>query len=100
LDPGSWIPDLGSRILDPGSWIPDLGSRILDPGSQTHIFESEVTIFWGKKFYNSLKIGPNIFLQHFKNKIIYSSVKFVAIKKLRTFCKKLEHFGRYRGKVT
>ncbi len=34
-DPGSWIPDLGSRILDPGSWIPDLGSRILDPGSWT-----------------------------------------------------------------
>jgi hypothetical protein len=24
----------------------------------------------GKKFYNSLKIGPNFFLQHFKNKIV------------------------------
>jgi hypothetical protein len=35
----------------------------------------------GKKFYNSLKIGPNYFLQHFKNKIIYNIVKFVATKK-------------------
>jgi hypothetical protein len=35
----------------------------------------------GKKFYNSLKIGPNFFLQHFKNKIIYNFVKLVATKK-------------------
>jgi hypothetical protein len=35
-----------------------------------------------KKFHNSLKIGPNIFLQHFKNKIIYNFVKFVAPKKV------------------
>jgi hypothetical protein len=28
-----------------------------------------------------LKIGPNFFLQHFKNKIIYNFVKFVATKK-------------------
>jgi len=35
----------------------------------------------GKKFYNSLKIGPNFFLQHFKNKIIFNFVKFVATKK-------------------
>jgi hypothetical protein len=28
-----------------------------------------------------LKIGPNFFLQHFKNKIIYIFVKFVATKK-------------------
>jgi hypothetical protein len=34
-----------------------------------------------KKFYNSLKIGPNFFLQHFKNKIIYNFVKFAATKK-------------------
>jgi hypothetical protein len=40
-----------------------------------------VTNFLGKKFYNSVKIGPNFFLQHFKNKIIYNFVKFVAIKK-------------------
>jgi hypothetical protein len=47
-------PDLGSgAFLTPGSGIrnrffPDLGSRISDPGSQTHIFESLVTIFWVK----------------------------------------------------
>jgi hypothetical protein len=37
--------------------------------------------FLGKKFYNSMKTGPNFFLQHFKNKIIYNFVKFVATKK-------------------
>jgi len=35
----------------------------------------------GKKFYNSLKTGPNIFLQHFKNKIIFNFVKLMATKK-------------------
>jgi hypothetical protein len=35
----------------------------------------------GKKFYNSLKTGPNFFLQHLKNKIILIFVKFVATKK-------------------
>jgi hypothetical protein len=35
----------------------------------------------GKKFYNSLKFGPYFFLQHFKNKIIFNVVKFVATKK-------------------
>ncbi len=40
-----------------------------DPGSLTHVFESLVTI---------LKIGPNFFLQHFKSKIIFNFVKFVA----------------------
>jgi hypothetical protein len=34
--------------------------------------------FLGKKFYNSSKIGPNFFLQHFKIKIIFNFVKFVA----------------------
>jgi hypothetical protein len=38
----------------------------------------------GKKLYNSLKTGPNIFLQHFKNKIIFNFVKFVATKKSMT----------------
>jgi hypothetical protein len=52
-------------VADPGSGIgffliPDLGSQI-------HIFERLVTNF-GEKVYNSLKIGPNFFLQHFKNK--------------------------------
>ncbi len=32
--------------------------------------------------YNSLKIGPNFFLQHFKIKIVYNFVKFVATKKV------------------
>jgi hypothetical protein len=32
----------------------------------------------GKKFYDSLKIGPNFFLHHFKTKIICNFVKFVA----------------------
>jgi hypothetical protein len=66
-DPGSGIRDW--VLFDP--WIPD-------PGSQDHIFKSFLTIFFGKKFYNSLKIGPNFFLQHFKAKIIYNFVKFVA----------------------
>jgi hypothetical protein len=36
----------------------------------------------GKKFFNSLKTGPNFFfLQHSKNKIIFDFVKFVASKK-------------------
>jgi hypothetical protein len=37
----------------------------------------------GKKFYNSLKIGPNFILHQFKNKIIYHFVIFLAIKKGR-----------------
>ena len=73
------IRDLGSgAFLTPGSGIRD--RFFPDPGSQTHIFKSLVTICLGKKFYNSLKIGPNFFLQHFKNKIfqfceIYGSTK-------------------------
>jgi hypothetical protein len=34
--------------------------------------------FLGKKFYNSLKICPSFFLQHFKTIIIFKFVKFVA----------------------
>jgi hypothetical protein len=34
----------------------------------------------GKNFNNSWKIGPNFFLQHIKNKIIFSFVEFVATK--------------------
>ncbi len=56
--------------LDPGSGIgfyriQDLGSRIPNP----YFWELRDN-FLGKKFYNSLKIGPNFFLQHFKNKIV------------------------------
>ncbi len=47
-------------------------------GSGSHIFESLLTIFLAKKFYNSLKIGPNFFLQHLKTKIICNFVIFVA----------------------
>jgi hypothetical protein len=35
----------------------------------------------GKNFNNSLKIGPNVFLSHFKNNIIFNLVKFVTTKK-------------------
>jgi hypothetical protein len=79
-DPGSGIGFSGSRIPDLGSRIPDLGSRIPDPGSRIPIpyFLVLFDNFFGKKFYNSLKIGPNFFLQHFKAKIIYNFVKFVA----------------------
>jgi hypothetical protein len=62
-------PDPGSRIgafLTPGSGIRDpewffSGSRILDLGSriQRPYFEELFDNFFGKKFYNSLKICPN-----------------------------------------
>ncbi len=63
--------------LDPGSGIgffriPDR-SRIPNPD-----FWELSDNFLGKKFYNSLIIGPNFFLQHFKTKTMYSFVKFVA----------------------
>jgi hypothetical protein len=35
----------------------------------------------GKKFCNFLKTDRNFFLQHFKKKIIFNFVKFVATKK-------------------
>ncbi len=79
---------------NPGSGIgffrlPDIGSRIPNP-----YFWELSDNFLGKKFYNSLKIGPNFFLQHFKTKIICNFVKFVATLKVMTtnffsffFCK-------------
>ncbi len=81
-DPGSsafLTPGPGSGIRN--RFFPDPGFCISDPGSQTYIFESFSDKFLGKKFYNSLKTGPNFFLQHFKNKIIYNFVTFVATKK-------------------
>ncbi len=83
-DPGSgafltWIRDpVPFWPLDPGSGIgffriPDLGSRIPNP-----YFWELCDNFLGKKFYNSLKIGPNVFLQHFKTKIIFNFVKFAV----------------------
>ncbi len=74
-------PDPGSgAFLTPESGIPkrffpDPGSRIPNP-----YFWELIDNFLGKKFYNSLKIGPNYFLRHFKNKIIFNFVKFVATK--------------------
>jgi hypothetical protein len=59
LTPGSGIRNeffSGSRISDPGSRIPDLGSRIPRP-----YFEELFDNFFGKKFFNSLKIGPRFF---------------------------------------
>ncbi len=54
-------PDPGSgAFLTPRSGIRDgffSGSRIPRP-----YFEELFDIFFGKKFYNSLKIGPNFFL--------------------------------------
>ncbi len=72
-------PDPGSGIgcfLDPGSRISDPGSRIPTP-----YFLEFSDKFLGKKFYNSLKTGPNFFLQHLKKKIILNFVKFVDTKK-------------------
>ena len=51
--------------LDPGSGIGVSGSRIPNP-----YFLEISDNFLGKKFNNPLKICPNFFLQHFKNKII------------------------------
>jgi hypothetical protein len=58
-------------FFDPGI----RNSFTLDPGSQTHIFESLVTVFLIKSSI-ILKIGPEFFLQHFKDKIIFNYVKF------------------------
>ncbi len=63
-----------SSVADPAG--PDPGSRIPNP----YFLElSDKCLV--KKSYNSLKIGPHFFLQHFKNKIIFNFVKFVATKK-------------------
>ena len=69
-----------SAFLTPGSRIrnrffPDPRSWILD--SNPIFFENLLTILV-KKFYNSLKIGPNFFLQQFKTEIICKFGKFVA----------------------
>ena len=81
-----------SSVADPdpgyGAFLtPRPGSGIgffPDPGSQTHIFESLLTHFWVKKSIILSKTGPNIFLQHFKNKIIYNFGKFGTTKKGKT----------------
>ncbi len=71
-------------FLTPGSGIrnrffPDPVSRIPNP-----YFWELSDNFFGIKFYNSLKIGPNFFLQLFNTKIICNFVKFVATLKVMT----------------
>ncbi len=61
-------------VADPAG--PDPGSRIPNP----YFLELNDKCLV-KKSYNSLKIGPNFFLQHFKNKIIFNFVKFVKFVK-------------------
>ncbi len=79
-DPGSGAfltPGPGSEIRN--RFFPDLGSRIPNPyfcELNDKFFE-----FLGKKLCNSLKTGPNFFLQHFKNKIIFNFVKICGFKK-------------------
>ncbi len=64
-DPGS------GAFLTPGSGIrnrvfPDPGSRIPDP-KPIFLRAYSSDNFLSKKFYNSLKMGPDFFLKHFKN---------------------------------
>jgi hypothetical protein len=81
------------RILDPMPFLtPDSGVRNrFFSGAQISDPESRIpnSYFWElsdnflrKKFYNSLKIGPNFFLQHSKNKIIFNFMIFIATKKV------------------
>jgi hypothetical protein len=77
----AFLPVLRIRIRDPESSAFLTLGRIRDPGSQPQYFLELGDKFLGKKLYNSLKTGPNFFLQHLKNKIIFNFVKFVATKK-------------------
>jgi hypothetical protein len=64
-DPGSGLGFFsGSRIPDPNPYFLELSDKFLS-----------------EKFYNSLKTGPNFFLQNLKNKIIFNFVKFCGYKK-------------------
>ncbi len=74
-DPGS------GTFLTPGFGIRNSFFRIQDPGSQTHIFKSFGDNFFCIKFYNSLKIGTNFYLHHFKNKIVQFCEIFGSEKK-------------------
>jgi hypothetical protein len=74
MEPGRQCCGSGSRIRRHfDTWI-----QIPDPKP---LFLKLSDKLFGKKLYNSLKTGPNFFLQHFKNKIIYNFVKSVATKK-------------------
>jgi hypothetical protein len=64
------------RIRNPGSGaLLTLGS-----GIRNRFFEGLVTIFWVKTSIILGKLSQNFFLQHIKNKIVLSFVKFVATK--------------------
>jgi hypothetical protein len=75
------VPYIRSSVADPdpGSGAslasgPESGKgffRIPDP---KHIFLRASDSFLDKKFYNSLKIGSNFFLQHFENKIFFCDI--------------------------
>ncbi len=54
-----------------------------DPGSQTHISDSLLTNFLGKKYYNSYCFGKKNSLP-VKNKVIRNFMIFVATKNGRT----------------
>jgi hypothetical protein len=80
-------PDPGSGAFltldpDPGSGKGFSGSRIPTP----NFLELSDKFLLCNKFYNSLKTGPNFFLQQLKNKIISNFEKFVATKKGRICC--------------
>ncbi len=81
-------PDPGSgAFLTPGSGIrnrffPDPGSRIPDPGSQTHTFESLVTIFWAKS---------SIILWKFDQIFFFSTSKLKYVQ----FCEISGYIKRY-----
>ncbi len=55
---------------------------LFDPRIPNPYFWELSDNFWFKSSIILLKIGPNFFLQHFENKIIYNFVKFMATKKV------------------
>jgi hypothetical protein len=69
-------------LLTPGSGIRNRFFPNSDPGPKPIFLRAYIdnVLSKTKNFYNSLKIGPSYFLQHFKNKIIFNFVKFVATK--------------------
>ncbi len=65
-------------FLTPGSGI---RNRFFpDPQIPNPFFESFVPIFWAKSSIILWKLFQFFFLQHFKNKIIFYFVKFIATK--------------------
>ncbi len=79
-----WDPGTSAFLtLDPDPWSgidfsPNPRSRIPDPNP---IYLELNDKFLGTKFYNSLKIGPNFFLQHLKNKNNFQFCEICGYKK-------------------